>query len=148
MAYFTAALAREAGSWAAHDLDLDAMGDLPELADALRLVIEGDDPVLLVVEREDAWWALVRVDGPEDPRVFVSDLVGVRASAYAEMLEVAPEDDDPAPGTCGGDLDVLADLGTSTEQLQEMCDDEWVPMDALAAVAEQAGFAEVLDSLR
>ena len=29
-----------------------------------------------------------------------------------------------------------------------MCDDELLPMDALAAVAEAAGFAEVLDSLR
>lgn len=148
MAYFIAALARESGSWVAHDLDLDAMGDLPELADALRLVVGGDDPVLLVIEREDAWWALVRVDGPEDPRVFVSDLIGMRASAYAELLEVAPDDDDPAPATCGGDLDLLVDLGTSTEQLQEMCDDEWLPTDALTAVAEHAGFAELLDSLR
>lgn len=148
MAYFTAVLDNSAGTWAAHDLDLDAMDDLPELADALRLVTGGDDPVLMLVEREDAWWALVRVDGPEDPRVFVSDLAGVRASAYGELLEVAPDDDDPAPGTCAGDLDVLADLGTSTEQLQEMCDDEWLPIDALAAVAERAGFAEVLDSLR
>ena len=148
MAYFIAVLAREAGTWTEHDVDLDAMGDLPELADALRLVTGGDDPVLMVLEREDAWWALVRVDGPEDPRVFVSDLAGVRASAYAELLEVAPEDDDPAPGTCAGDLDVLADLGTSTEALKVMCDDEWLPIDALAAVAERAGFAEVLDSLR
>ena len=29
-----------------------------------------------------------------------------------------------------------------------MCDDEVLPMDALAAVAEAAGFAEVLDALR
>ena len=53
-----------------------------------------------------------------------------------------------APGTCGGDLDLLADLGTSTEALQEMCDDPPLPMDALAAVAEAAGFGEILDSLR
>jgi hypothetical protein len=29
-----------------------------------------------------------------------------------------------------------------------MCEDEMLPMDALAAVAERAGFAEVLDALR
>ena len=29
-----------------------------------------------------------------------------------------------------------------------MCDDEMLPVDALAAVAEAGGFAEVLDSLR
>jgi hypothetical protein len=29
-----------------------------------------------------------------------------------------------------------------------MCEDELVPMDALATVAEAGGFAELLDSLR
>jgi hypothetical protein len=29
-----------------------------------------------------------------------------------------------------------------------MCEDELIPMDALALVAEAGGFAEVLDSLR
>ena len=47
-----------------------------------------------------------------------------------------------------GDVDLLADLGTSAEDLQEMCDDEMLPVDALAALAEAGGFAEVLDSLR
>ena len=66
------------------------------------------------------------------------------------MLAVSDpdEEDDPAPGTCGGDLDVLADLGTPPETLTEMCEDEMLPMDALAAVAERAGVAEVLDALR
>ena len=104
----------------------------------------------LLVEREDAWWAVVRVDGDEDPRVFVSDLAGAAASPYADVLDRRRRRRRTRwpTGTCGGDLDVLADLGTSPEALQEMCDDELLPMDALAAVAEAAGFAEVLDSLR
>lgn len=149
MSYFTAVLAREGRAWTVHDLDVDSEADLAELTADLRAVTGTDEPVLLLVEREDAWWAVVRVDGEEDPRVFVSDVVGAAASPYAELLDVSTdEDDDVSPGTCGGDLDALVDLGTSTEALQEMCDEQVLPMDALATVAENAGFAEVLDALR
>jgi len=161
LAYFTAVLAREGDKWSAYDVDVDALADLDELAAELRIVVAEDDaPVLLLVEREDAWWGVVRVDGEDDPRVFVSDAAGAAASPYAALLEVvatvdAVEEEDGddeveavGASSCAGDLDVLTDLGTSPEELQEMCDDELLPMDALAAVAEGAGFAEVLDSLR
>ena len=150
MSYFTAVLAREGRKWFAHDLDVDSAADLAELTDQLRVAASGDDPVILLVEREDAWWAVVRVDGEEDPRVFVSDVAGAAASPYADILAIeTDEDEDEEEATgCAGDFDLLADLGTSPEMLQEMCDDELLPMDALAAVADAAGFAEVLDSLR
>ena len=149
MSYFTAVLARTGRAWTVHDLDLDSEGDLKELASDLRDLNDSDEPVLLLLEREDAWWAVVRVDGEEDPRVFVSDIAGAAASSYAALLDVDSDNvEDVAPGTCGGDLDLLVDLGTSTEALQEMCDDPPLPMDALAAVAEAAGFGEILDSLR
>ena len=150
MSYFTAVLARDGRAWRVHDLDIDSEPDLTELTADLRGVAEDDQPVLLLVEREDAWWAVVRVDGDDDPRVFVSDVAGAVASRYAELLalDADEEADDPAPGTCGGDLDLLSDLGTSPEALQEMCDEQVLPMDALAAVAEAGGFAEQLDSLR
>ena len=61
---------------------------------------------------------------------------------------VAEDEEEEVPAGCAGDLDVLADLGMSPEELKEMCDDETPPMDALATVAEGAGFGEVLDSLR
>jgi putative tRNA adenosine deaminase-associated protein len=152
--YFTAVVARERRRWVAQALDLDSIADLDELAGELRAVVDDEDePVLLMVEREDAWWAVVRVDGEDDPRVFVSDSSGAAVSAYSAVLELAAADDDDEDdvvrqGACAGDFDVLADLGTSPEQLREMCDEEVPPMDALAAVAERAGFAEVLDSLR
>jgi len=150
VSYFTAVLARDGRAWRVHDLDIDSEPDLTELTADLRGVAEDDQPVLLLVEREDAWWAVVRVDGDDDPRVFVSDVAGAVASRYAELLalDADEEDDGPAPGTCGGDLDLLSDLGTSPEALQEMCDEQVLPMDALAAVAEAGGFAEQLDSLR
>ena len=149
MSYFTAVLARDGRAWTFHDLDVDSQSTLTELTADLRGVAEEDQPVLLLVEREDAWWAVVRVDGDDDPRVFVSDIAGAVESPYAELLAVADEEDeDLAPGVCGGDLDLLSDLGTSPESLREMCDDQLLPMDALAAVAEAGGFAEQLDSLR
>lgn len=150
MAYFTAVLLRDGDKWSSRDVDLDDLADLGDLADRLRLIEVGDDPVLVLIEREDAWWAVVRVDGDEDPRVFLSDVSAAGASAYGRFLESPSTvaDDGATEGTCGGDFDVLADLGTSTDELREICEDEMVPMDALAVVAEAGGFAELLDSLR
>lgn len=150
MSYFTAVLARDRDKWRAHDVEADRFADLAELTDEMRLIENDEEPVLVLVEREDAWWAVVRVDGDEDPRVFVSDVAGARRSPYATLLEPAGDegDEEAAEGPCGGDFDVLADLGTSPERLREMCEESLIPMDALASVAEGAGFAELLDSLR
>lgn len=148
MSYFTAVLAREGRKWFARDVDVESATDLHELADMLRAIAVDDDPVLLFVEREDAWWGVVRVDGDEDPRVFVSSAAGVLASPFDEILATEVDEDEDPPTGCAGDFDVLADLGTSPEALQEMCDEEVLPIDALAAISEAGGFAEVLDSLR
>jgi putative tRNA adenosine deaminase-associated protein len=150
VAYFTAALLRDGDKWSSRDVDLDDLTDLGELADRLRLIEAGDEPVLVLIEREDAWWAVVRVDGDEDPRVFVSDVTGAATGPYGRFLDTPSTTGDEAAteGACGGDFDVLADLGTSPDDLRDMCEDEMVPMDALAAVAESGGFAELLDSLR
>ena len=150
MAYFTAVLLRDGDKWSARDIDLDGVTDLGDLADRMRLIEAGDEPVLVLIEREDAWWAVVRVDGDEDPRVFVSDAAGAGASAYGRFLEtsVSAVEEGVAEGTCGGDFDVLADLGTPPDGLRQICEDELVPMDALAVVAEAGEFAELLDSLR
>jgi putative tRNA adenosine deaminase-associated protein len=148
--YFTAVLARDGDKWFPRNVDVEALESLDELADALRAREVGDaEPVLAFIEREDSWWAVVRVDGDEDPRVFVSDAAGAAASTYSELLELEVDEDVGASTAAyAGDVDLLADLGTSPEELQEMCDDEMLPVDALAAVAEAGGFAEVLDSLR
>ena len=149
MSYFTAVLAREGKAWTTHDLEVEGADDLGELTAELRGLVDGDEPVLVLVEREDAWWAVVRVDGDEDPRIFVSDAAGAASSSYSELLEIdSDEENEPVAGACAGDLDVLVDLGTSPEALTTMCEDELLPMDALAAVAEAGGFGEVLDSLR
>jgi putative tRNA adenosine deaminase-associated protein len=147
--YFTAVVLRDGDKWLARDVDLDGMGDLADLADQLRLIEAGDEPVLVLIEREDAWWAVVRVDGDDDPRVFVSDVTASGTSAYGRFLETpAIVAEEVTASSCGGDFDLLADLGTSPDDLRQICEDETVPMDALSIVAEAGGFAEVLDSLR
>lgn len=152
MSYFTAVVAREGRTWVAHDLDVDSVEDLDELAGEIRTVVDDEDLALVLVEREDVWWAVVRLDGEDDPRIFVSDRAGATSSPYSSILDIADDDADEeevvVQGTCAGDFDLLADLGTSPARLREMCDEEMLPMDALAALAESAGFAEVLDSLR
>jgi putative tRNA adenosine deaminase-associated protein len=151
VSYFTAVLSRDGDKWFARDVDVDGVDDLSELTDTVRLLEIDEEPVLVFVEREDAWWSVIRVDGDEDPRVFVSDVAAAAASPYASLFEAVldvDEEDPPAPSTCAGDTDVLADLGTAPDDLRQMCEDELIPMDALALVAEAGGFAELLDSLR
>lgn len=146
MAYFSAVIAREGDTWRARTLDVTDAEDLTDVAERLRSVEDGDEPVVLVLEREDDWFALVRVDGEEDPRVFVSDPEAALGSPYAGALGLDPDTDYDGPA---GDLDVLADLGMQPAELEELTgDDGPLSGDALATIAEEAGFAEVLDGLR
>jgi putative tRNA adenosine deaminase-associated protein len=176
VAYFAALLARSDEGWDASDVDLDDVADIDSLADVLRSSAYDDEPVLLFLEQEDMWFAVVRVDGEDDPRVFVSDAAAVARSAYGDVLlnrltedldELAglgPADD--YEGEVGadedqtgvrsrldnrplGDADLLADLGIPATMLYELCSgDGMLPTDALAEIADQAGFADALESMR
>ena len=100
MAYFSAVLAADGRSWRARDVDVTDAGSLEDLADQLRAAAVREHPVLAVLEHEDEWFALVRVDGDADPRVFVSDMAAAGRSRFGDMLapaadvEVADADDD------------------------------------------------------
>lgn len=91
MAYFTAVLARAGAGWKARDVDVEDSSTLDELADAMRAVAIDEGVVLTLVEHEDEWFALVRVDGEDDPRLFVSDLAAASGSSYGELLDPAGE---------------------------------------------------------
>jgi len=157
VSYFAAALVRTSGTWIARDLDLDAVEDLEELAEALR-DLDGEGPALLLLEQDDEWLGVVRVEGDDDPRVFLSDRRAVQASEVAALIwEEEPDeslDSDEEEGTRPvaepvGDAGVLADLGTSAEALLELCAHEGLlPADVLSAVGERGGFLDVLDDLR
>ncbi len=178
MGYFAVVMTRHEDGWDANDIDLDEIDDLTDLADQMREssdLSETDSTALLFFEQEDAWFAVVRVDGEDDPRVFVSDSDAVGISAYAEMLleaagrgtaigvddlevEVDDGDDDedddedePEELDSGpvGDSDLLSDLGTGGESLLALCAKEGLlPSEILTTLAEAAGAAEALESVR
>ncbi|MEV1009267.1 hypothetical protein [Streptomyces sp. NPDC049881] len=106
--YFTALLARTDDGWEASDTELDDVESLDELAELAREAAPDDETVLVCIEQEGAWFGLVRVDGEDDPRVYVSDAARAMRSAYGEILLTdellgrRPEDD--------AMLDGLADL--------------------------------------
>lgn len=45
-----------------------------------------DDTILVFIEQEDAWFGVVRIDGEEDPRIYVSDAAAAARSSYGEIL--------------------------------------------------------------
>lgn len=91
MSYFTAVIAGDGRAWRARDVDVEDADSLDDLAETLRGVANGEHPVLAVIEHEDEWFALVRVDGDEDARVFVSDFPASSRGPYAELLSAAAD---------------------------------------------------------
>ncbi|MGH4035520.1 hypothetical protein ACQB60_42190 [Actinomycetota bacterium Odt1-20B] len=124
--YFAALLARTEDGWEASDTELDDVETLSDLADLAREHREeaeaDDDTVLVFIEQEDAWFGVVRVDGEEDPRVYVSDAAAAARSSYGEIL-LTDEMLGREPGDDGADeLDAL-DLD-GTEDGEDSVDDE------------------------
>ncbi len=174
MPYFAAALARTPSDWTATELDLDDVDDFSVLADTLRELQDGAETTLLLLEEDDMYVAVVRVDGTDDPRVFVSDSrAGEESRIVALLLEEAgtpepapyliddeildgvdtvTEEDEPAESTDvvpAGDSDLLADLGTPAATLLELCAHEGLlPADVITAIAERAGCLDLLEEIR
>ena len=163
MSYFAAALARSEQGWTGVELDLDEVDDLESLADLLRdRTGDGAGPALLLLEEDDEHLAVVRVDGGAgslaEPRVFLYDRRAVLNSGVAAMLwedaddEVDEDDDDEGTRPIAepvGDAGVLADLGTSAQDLLDLCAEEGLlPADVHTAICERAGCLDVLEELR
>jgi putative tRNA adenosine deaminase-associated protein len=169
VAYFTAVIARSGATWRARDVEFDDASTLEELTDALRSVSVGDEPVLAVIEHEDEWFALIRVDGDEEPRLFVSDLGAAGISPYGPLLAPAAdvdsaedldaaedddeneddEDDEPKIAAWAGETDLLEDLGVTGRTLRKLVEENGDdPGAVLADVGETVGFVELLDALR
>ncbi|WP_181790600.1 tRNA adenosine deaminase-associated protein [Streptomyces phytophilus] len=107
--YFAALLARTEDGWEASDTELDDVETLDDLADLAReATADDDETVLVLLEQEGIWYSVIRIDGEDDPRVFVSNAAAAGRSAYGEIL-LTPEllgrepEDDSA-------LDSLTDL--------------------------------------
>ncbi|MFF0475353.1 hypothetical protein [Streptomyces sp. NPDC004284] len=83
--YFAALLARTEDGWEASDTELDDVETLSDLAELAREASD-DDTVIVFIEQEDAWFGIVRIEGEEDPRIYVSDGASAARSSYGEML--------------------------------------------------------------
>ena len=169
MSYFAAVLARSTAGWTGQELDLDGAEDVDQVADLIRDAADDDvRTALLLVEEDDEYAAIVRVDRDNDePRVFISD--GRAADSYpiVEILAVAVEsarhedtdadadsddDEDAPPGHDSeplGDAALLTDLGTPARDLLALCAHEGtLPSDVISEVCERAGCLDELEALR
>ncbi|CAM5381888.1 tRNA adenosine deaminase-associated protein OS=Streptomyces tendae OX=1932 GN=GUR47_21820 PE=4 SV=1 [Streptomyces tendae] len=150
--YFAALLARTEDGWEASDTELDDVETLSDLADLAREASPDEDTVLVLIEQEDAWFGVVRVDGEEDPRIYVSDAAAAARSSYGEIL-LTDELLGREPGEDGDVLDALDLDGTEDgESDDDEDEDAGDGSDAAAASGEAVphgpvGDAEVLDDL-
>jgi putative tRNA adenosine deaminase-associated protein len=160
MSYFAAVLSRNRDRWRADDTELEDCESLADLGDVLRDA--AGDVRLIVIEQDDEYAAIVRLDDDEDdPRAFLSDghaadaypLAAVVAEELAEIGEDELEDDEDAPPAHDsapfGDADIVEDLGTPATDLIAMCTHPGtLPVDLLVAVCEKAGCGQVFEELR
>ncbi|MCF3964627.1 tRNA adenosine deaminase-associated protein [Streptomyces fuscigenes] len=131
--YFAALLARTEDGWEASDTDLDDVETLADLTDLAREASVDEDVVLLFIEQEDAWFGILRVEGEDDPRIYVSDAAAAARSSYGEILidELTGGDEDDASADL--DLDTLDLDGTEdgeAEPSENDTDDTDGPDDA------------------
>lgn len=84
--YFAALLARTEDGWEASHTELDDVETLSDLTDLARDASVDEDTVLVYIEQEDAWFGVLRVDGEDDPRIYISDASAAARSSYGEIL--------------------------------------------------------------
>lgn len=176
MSHFAAMIARTDNRWKgadADDVDLDKVDDIDQIVDIMRDTSVDDSPAVMFVEEDDEWFAIVRVDGADEPRVFISDARVVAVSplamavfgdlasdevadvseAVAEDEDVRAEDDEspsvrPVPEPSGA-ADLLADYGISSQDLLDMCAEEGaLPADVITAICERLGCADEIEVYR
>ncbi|MCT7355828.1 hypothetical protein N4P33_27280 [Streptomyces sp. 15-116A] len=149
--YFAALLARTEDGWEASDTELDDVETLSDLADLAREASPDEDTVLVLIEQEEGWFGVVRVDGEEDPRIYVSDAAAAARSSYGEIL-LTDELLGREPGDDGADLDALDLDGTEDGEPDNDTDaadpDGATDTGAAGAVPHgPVGDAQVLDDL-
>ncbi|MFC3573357.1 hypothetical protein ACFOZ0_08740 [Streptomyces yaanensis] len=143
--YFAALLARTEDGWEASDTELDDVETLSDLTDLARDASVDEDTVLVLIEQEDAWFGVVRVDGEDDPRIYVSDAAAAARSSYGEIL-LTDELLGREPGDDGADLDSLDLDGTEDGEPDDSDDEDGASADA-AVPHSPVGDSEILDDL-
>ncbi|WP_406131958.1 hypothetical protein [Streptomyces sp. NBC_00989] len=148
--YFAALLARTEDGWEASDTELDDVESLSDLAELAREASPEDDTVLVLIEQEDAWFGVVRIDGEEDPRIYVSDAAAAARSSYGEILLTdellgRDPDDDDVVDLDSLDLDGTEDGDPQSEDGED--DDEAGTSSAEAVPHSPVGDVQILDDL-
>lgn len=159
MSYFAAVVARVNDRWHAVEVSLEDCESVADIGDVARDV--PGDVRLLLIEQDDEYAALVRVDDDDEARGFLSD--GHAADAYPmaalfaeDLVEIGEDelsDDEDAPPAHEsmpfGDAEIVEDLGTSAADLLSMCAHEGtLPIDVLVAVCEKAGCGQAFEDVR
>ncbi|WP_245681729.1 tRNA adenosine deaminase-associated protein [Actinomadura kijaniata] len=144
VSYFAAVFARTPQGWVGAEAVLAEAEHVDDVADLMReaAVESYGDPVVLLIEQDDDWFAVVRLDGEDEPRAFVStvrdDGLG---GLFHQLVGDVPD------GDAAGDPGLLEDLGVPAPQMTDLAD-KALPGDALLLLAEIAGFGEEFDRLR
>ncbi|MGI5512847.1 hypothetical protein [Streptomyces sp. CA-106131] len=144
--YFAALLARTEDGWEASDTELDDVETLSDLTDLARDVSVDEDTVLVLIEQEDAWFGVVRLDGEDDPRIYVSDAAAAARSSYGEIL-LTDELLGREPGDDVADLDSLDLDGTEDGEPADDDAEEDGPTADNAVPHGPVGDSEILDDL-
>ncbi|MGW1375693.1 tRNA adenosine deaminase-associated protein [Streptomyces sp. NPDC002446] len=171
--YFAALLARTEDGWEASDTELDNVETLTDLADLAREAAVDDDTVVAFIEQEDAWFGVLRLDGDDDPRIFISNAAVAARSSYGAMLtdELLGRDKDVEDELDSLNLDGTEDGEPETLQGEDETDTP-VPVgplgdagllddlgvsekellalneDALSEIADALGCTDVLEAVR
>lgn len=152
--YFAALLARTEDGWEASDMELDDVESLSDLIDLARAAAVDDDTVVALIEQEDAWFGVVRVDGEEDPRYFVSNASAAARSSYGSMLtdELLGSDEEEdeldeldLDGTEDGEEESIAAFADADDE--DVADHETGPGGAERVPAGPLGDPRLLDDL-
>ncbi|TDC42261.1 hypothetical protein E1281_36385 [Actinomadura sp. KC345] len=144
MSAFAAVFAQTPHGWVGAEAILAEAEHVDDIADLMReaAVESYGDPVVLLIEQDDDWFAVVRLDGEGEPRAYVSTVREDGLGSLFQQLVGEVPDGDP-----GGDPALLEDFGLDSTKLGDLGESA-LPGDALLAVAEHAGFGEEFDRLR
>src|SRR5262245_48413819 len=94
VSYFAAVFAQTPQGWVGTEAVLSEAEDVDDVADLMReaAVESYGDPVVLLVEEDDEWFAIVRLDGQGDPRAYVSAVHGEGlGSLFQELVGEVPD---------------------------------------------------------
>jgi putative tRNA adenosine deaminase-associated protein len=147
------------GTWTGDDIDLSEVDDFDALIDLLRELDGEVTTLVLFLEEDDEYLAIVRTTREREPVTFISDRRVLTENTAARRLlgddlptgevELSEEESARPEVEPAGDPDLLADLGVGEEILIRLCSEEgMLPADVIFEVCERIGCGPVLEELR